>query len=106
MPVIYYRKRAYTSYLASQTWHTKRNAALQRAGQRCQWVDEGERCAVTAGLHVHHVSYPRLKPLGLSLALRAGHMGNARIRDVWPTDKDPDGASPISDCICVKRIQP
>ena len=76
MPVIYYRKRAYTSYLASQTWHTKRTAALQRAGQRCQWIGEGERCAVTVGLHVHHVTYKhfgRERAADLLVLCRAHH---------------------------------
>lgn len=62
------RRKAYAAYLQSATWKAKREAALKRAGHRCEmivvadrfkeWVRE-DRCPETTRLHVHHLNYQR-----------------------------------------------
>lgn len=44
----------YRLYLRSETWQRKREAALQRAGSRCQL------CNSTGNLQVHHRTYERV----------------------------------------------
>ena len=45
---------AYAAYLNSPQWQERRQAALRRAGFRC------EGCPETDGLEVHHLTYERL----------------------------------------------
>ena len=44
----------YLSYIASPAWRTRRQRAIERAGNRCQVCGEARR------LQVHHVTYERL----------------------------------------------
>ena len=44
----------YQDYLESKHWHTVRQAALRRAGHKCQ------ECGETRQLNVHHSIYDRL----------------------------------------------
>lgn len=44
----------YLTYLRSATWRSKRIAALERAGQRCQVCNSPDK------LQVHHRTYERL----------------------------------------------
>ncbi len=50
------REQTYSEYLASEEWQTRRKAALQRAGRRCQLCGASEGAA----LHVHHNTYARV----------------------------------------------
>lgn len=44
----------YENYLRSSQWHATRNAAMARAGFKCQL------CSSTKTLHVHHNTYERV----------------------------------------------
>ncbi len=48
------RTTQYHEYLQSLSWHVKRQAALARAGHKCQ------RCEATKSLEVHHKHYNTL----------------------------------------------
>jgi 5-methylcytosine-specific restriction endonuclease McrA len=47
------RRARHRAYLHSPAWRTRRQAALARAGWRC------EDCGHTERLHVHHLTYRR-----------------------------------------------
>lgn len=48
----------YEAYMKSAAWRRRRNRAVKRAGDRCEYVDsQGKRCWAHARLHVHHLHY-------------------------------------------------
>jgi 5-methylcytosine-specific restriction endonuclease McrA len=71
------RLNAYQSYLRSPQWNKKRKDALSAAGYRCQI------CSFAGTLHVHHLTYRRLKnePLSDLQVLCENCHGNAHEND-------------------------
>lgn len=49
-----FRAMPYDAYLRTDAWQRRRQAALRRAGHKCQV------CGRTTGLQVHHNTYERL----------------------------------------------
>src|SRR4051812_27300586 len=68
MPPVAKHSAAYTKYMASPRWRAVREARLEKAGRRCEFVMTTyapgraveERCVRTRRLEVHHNRYDRL----------------------------------------------
>ena len=93
----------YAEYLQSDAWRERRDAALERAGHRCQL------CNSDAPLHVHHRTYDRLgAELPQDLTVLCEHC-HQKFHDKLPVLLDPttlrrrDGPVPEHDLIRVMQ---
>lgn len=77
------RKKAYSSFLKSAVWKRIRKAALERAGNQCEYTNIGVftgrpwRCGATLTLTVDHKTYARFggreRPRDLQVLCRFHH---------------------------------